>query len=108
MEIATSLTATNFQTAYGDRTFPFMEDGDGSRYYGYGHQDRATFAAALDEYFRLVDPPEVHDPVGPGGARHVYAVVTDAEGRGFEWRNEDVGYVSAQTPGSFPLTLVSL
>jgi len=48
-----ALASDVFQTVIGSRTFPFMEDeGDDQLYYGYGHQDRTTFAAALDDFYR--------------------------------------------------------
>ncbi|WP_100475772.1 hypothetical protein [Mycobacteroides abscessus] len=106
MELA--LSSDDFETDCEGRTFPFVEDGDGSRYYGYGHLGAEGFAAAIDDYLRLTDPLEVHDPVGVGAVRHLYAVVTDSADGRFNWRDADGGYVTAQTPGSFALTLVSL
>lgn len=46
-----TVTERDFETDYdGERTFPFFEDENCYAIFGYGHTDRAEFAAAVNDY----------------------------------------------------------
>jgi hypothetical protein len=104
------VTAEDFEVRWdADRTFPFFEDDYGSGVYGYGHQDRAAFAAAVnafDVYAGSVSLDEANYEAGD--VHHVWAIAYDPfpDAHDDDWRFR-TGGITADTPRAFPMTWVS-
>ncbi|WP_131827804.1 hypothetical protein [Mycolicibacterium fortuitum] len=101
-----ALTATDFQMHdhVGERILPFIEDENGNGVYGYGHWDKAQFAAAVNDYFQLRWPDlDAEDWLTAGDVTHVWAVVTNPQTQRFSWDN-----VTADNPNAFPVTVIQL
>ncbi|SFK32220.1 hypothetical protein [Cellulomonas sp. KH9] len=98
------LTAEDFDSGsgYTFRGLPIIEDEDGTYVYTHGHVDPETFAAAVDDYDREV-AGWLDDPCDADGVDHMYAVTLAGPP---EWWMSWNG-VTAETPGAFPITVVT-
>lgn len=82
-------------------SYPFTEDEHGN-ITGYGHQDRATFAEAVNEYDRLTDTfnePEIYN-LTEEDVFHLWAVLDESDGDPF-YRQ-----ATEDTPGAIPVTAI--
>lgn len=99
------LTVEDFQLTdhATERVLPFIEDETGEGVYGYGHWDKASFAAAVNGYDLQRRPADSGNAgqYRPDDVRHVWAVVADPETKRFSWPG-----VTADHPNSFPVTLI--
>jgi hypothetical protein len=100
--------AKDFETKLdADHTFPFYEDEWGDGFCGYGHQDKAEFARLVNEYDEVcggdVDPEDAYTE---SDVSHRYAIPYPTDNELFTWRNGDAD-VTADTPGAFPITMIS-
>jgi len=99
-------TVEDFKTVWDENTtFLFYEDEDASGCYGFGHQDKASFAASVNEYDQLCgnDVP-LDDQYTAADVIHCWAVLQDPrnpEGMRFSWHGVD-----SMTLGSWPLTWI--
>jgi len=92
----------DFITRYDEKhTFPFVEDENAFGLYGWGHQDKVSFALKANEYDRL-NAGESYDEDTRYTARHVQHVYAKRlPNERFTW-----GGITAETPGVFPLTIL--
>lgn len=106
------LTEQEFNDGCGHtfRGIPLCEDENGEHVYAYGHRDHATYAAAVND----LDEENGADPdmTAATDVRHLYAITVkpadDPEGWWIQWAtNGGTVLYTADTPGSFPLTVVS-
>lgn len=92
-----------------EHTFPFFEGEDGSGCFGYGHQDRDAFAAALNDWDQLCNGGDPEWPWTADEVEHVWAVayapIEDA-GDLDGWRLDWCGITAADL-GAFPMTVVA-
>lgn len=100
-----ALTAADFvlDDHHAERVWPFLEDADCEGVYGYGHWDRAQFAAMVNEYLR--SSPDADDECGEASAAdvsHVWAVVVDPDLRRLMWSG-----VTVDTPSAFAVTVIA-
>lgn len=98
------LTAKDFQWRYDDtHVYPFFETENADWVIGYGHGDKAAFAAAVDDYDRYAGELDL-DETGytADEVAHLWAVVDDKDAERITWRD-----VTAETPGAFPISVVS-
>jgi hypothetical protein len=100
-------TTADFDVQFdADHKFPFYEDENGCGIYGFGHMDKAEFAAQVNQYDTLCTG-EAFDERGyvPEDVIHCWAVITapkDEDGSyQFSWRGID-----SRTLGAWPLTRV--
>ncbi|MCV7286106.1 hypothetical protein H7J87_12275 [Mycolicibacterium wolinskyi] len=99
-----ALTAADFQMHdhTSERTLPFIEDEFGNGVYGYGHWDKAEFAAAVNEYDRRHGADHADDEERTASdVAHAWAVVTDPDTQRFTWSD-----VTAESPNAFPVTVI--
>lgn len=107
-----TVTEDDFETQYDDdHKFPFFEDENGNWVIGYGHTDRAEFAAGVNEYDALANAGTMFSELRPytsDDVVHAYAIATkpgdspaDPEYWSLNWHE-----VTDKTRGSFPVTLV--
>jgi hypothetical protein len=99
-------TAVDFQTVWDkDTTFPFFEDEDAYGVYGFGHQDKATYAALVNDFDARCCGYEVaeDDKYTAADVIHCWAVVVrpHEDQLQFSWAG-----VSSMTLGSWPLTRI--
>lgn len=97
------LTAEDFTSGsgYTFRGVPVIENEDGTHAYTYGHVDPETFAAAVSDYDREVAGED--EPTDADSVDHRYAITTVSPPEWWmTWKN-----VTAETPGAFPITVVS-
>lgn len=104
-QIGPALTAEDFQLVdhAAERVLPLVEDRSGGGVYGYGHWDKASFAATVNGY-DLQRRPAGSTSAGhyrPDDVRHAWAVVTDPVAKSFSWAG-----VTPDHPNSFPVTLI--
>jgi hypothetical protein len=99
------LTAEDFNdgAGYTYRGVPIIENEDGTYVYAYGHVDPETFAGAVSDYDAEVT---LDDPTDPDAVEHLYAVTILGPDGPEGWLMSWAG-VHAETPGSFPVTVVS-
>lgn len=98
METAAPLTADDFTTVYDEsHTFPFIEDENANGVYGFGHTDRAEFAAAVNEYDRYSSGDDDLIPYAAEDVRRGYAVAMS---------DERFRFVTADVDGAVPITYV--
>lgn len=98
-----ALTAEDFDdgSGYTFRGVPITENEDGTSVYAYGHVDPETFAGAVSDYDREVGG--VDEPTNPDAVSHLYAITIEGPPAWWiTWKG-----VTAETPGSFPITVVS-
>jgi hypothetical protein len=101
------LTAEDFDSGAGYTFRGVPIDEDGNWVYAYGHVDPATFAGAVNDYDGEVagclDPDDL---CGADAVEHCHAITLigpdEPDGWWITW-----GDVTAETPGSFPITVVS-
>lgn len=95
-ELAADLDAEDFVTVVGVDTYPFYEhEGEqGGPLYGYGHQNKAEFAALANKY----DETGLYtaDDVG-----HGYGVVEPVWDQFYDWRYQ---HVSEPSENTIPIT----
>lgn len=104
------LTADEFNDGAGFtyRGVPIIENENATHVYAYGHVDAATMAGAVNDYdAEMVGVAD--ETVGAYVAsevQHTYAVTlktpSDPDGWWISWQD-----VTAETPGAFPVTVVS-
>lgn len=98
------------------KTWPFFED-ENCNITGYGHQDKATFAAAVNEYDREVGGVAADDAVlDHRDVSHGYCVIDAASGSDPEYWTFTWGYpkpgqsrpepYTADHPGAVPITTI--
>ncbi|MDH6199206.1 hypothetical protein M2272_005874 [Mycobacterium frederiksbergense] len=91
----------DFDTRTGAQVFTVMEDEDGERYYAYGHVPEEQMLAEVTRYLNHMIPSGDFDDIADGtGVGHVYAKFIDHDAERFEW-------CPAETPGAFPMSVVS-
>ena len=91
---------------------PFFEDEDGNGLYGYGHQNVVDFIQAVyayDKYMEGIHFDPVESSYSTDSVQHLYGVAFSREIDGVveeDWRFywDDV---TAETPHSFPVTVLS-
>lgn len=94
------LNAELLSTPWSDEvTYPFVED-ENANVTGYGHQDKAAFAEALNAYDIACngEPFSEDDLHTAGDVAHLW-VIDDAD-------HERLTVVQAETPGAEPVTTV--
>lgn len=102
------LTAADFDAGagYTFRGVPIIENEGGDVMYAYGHVDPVTFAGAVDDYDTEVAGCVMgvdSEPTDPEDVDHLYAVtVTGPPEWWMSWND-----VTAETPGAFPITVVT-
>lgn len=102
------VTAKDFETRYdATHTFPFFEDEGGDYICGYGHQDKAFFTRAANEYDTLCNGEPIDPPLEVESIAHLYAVMFQPAGADEDYQQFVWDGVTAETPGAFPLTLLS-
>lgn len=89
----------DFNTIDGGEVFAVMEDEDGERYYAYGHVPEDEMLAEVTRYLNHMYSSSDFDEI-TGPVQHVYAKYVDHYAEKFSWCN-------GESPGSFPLTVVS-
>lgn len=100
------LTAEDMQTPWDNgKTYPFVESED-AVIMGYGHPDRAEFAAQVTDYDRSNDPKwaEVTDPADIEQVWALHMPMPSGEeedGWWIKWSDVD-----ANTPGAFPVSVI--
>lgn len=100
-------TAQDFDTVWdSEHTFPFFEDEDAAGVYGFGHIDKATFAAQVNQCDVLAMGESLASGIGytESDVIHCWAVLTsprEDDGVRFSWRGVD-----SRTLGSWPLTRI--
>jgi len=107
------LTAKEFNdgTPYVHQGVHLVEDESGTWVYAYGHQPAQRFAAAVNEYDQKLAgssytfPPE--EQYTRGDVQHRWAVTIEPAGGPNGWRIDFRSSNTAQTPGAFPVTVVS-
>lgn len=86
------------------------EDEDGSYVYAYGHLDKATYAAAVND-FDEENGADAGDPYTAEHVEHHWSVATQPadgpDGWWIEWNTTDDEPITATTPNAFPLTVVT-
>lgn len=101
------LTAKEFEDGcgYSFRGVWLCEDERGDYVYAYSHVDKATMIAAVHDYDNEMAGYDI-EPHEPEDVRHVYAVTVkpadDPDGWWISWHD-----TTAETPGTFPLTVVN-
>ncbi|MBU8820473.1 hypothetical protein KL864_31860 [Mycolicibacterium goodii] len=95
------LSAEDFQLVdhATERVRPFIDDGSGV--FGYGHWNRVSFAAAVNDYELHTGGSGSADEYGPDDVHHLWAVVVDRATLRFSCSG-----VTADHPHSFPVTLI--
>lgn len=103
--VQVELTETDFTVRWDDEhTYPFFEDDYAKGVYGYGHTDKAAFAAAVsacDEYLVGTGRDE-DDAYTERDVRHGYV-------QGFRYPDGDFGFweiFDEPFPGATPITWV--
>lgn len=92
------LTAKEFETVYDqDRTFALVEDEDASGVYGYGHRDKAEFAALVNDY----------DQYCGGDGSSCYTESDVAHSFAFPVSDERFRFCGPDRPGAVPITRVT-
>jgi len=103
-----ALTAEEFNdgAGYTFRGVPIIESEDADWVYAYGHVDDETMAGAVTDYDREVSGDASLECTEPDEVQHLYAVTVkaadDPDGWWINWGN-----IAEDTPGAFPITLVS-
>lgn len=104
------VTAEEFADGCGFkyRDIPVCEDENAYWVYTHGHIDRRLFADVVNDYDEeLAGPIDEDDKYDFGSVEHRWAVTLrtsdDPEGWLIAWPKE----VTEQTPGAFPMTVVS-
>jgi len=88
-----------------EHTFPFFEDENANGVYGYGHTDKAEFAAKVTEYDTYCNGEPV-DGYTEADVSHTWAIAyCPAGGDEDEWRLTRADGPDAE--GAFPMTTVS-
>lgn len=103
------LTAADFDSGsgYTFRGVPVIEDESGTHIYTYGHVAPEVMAGAVTDYDdEMAGPLGDDEHTAAEDVQHLYAVTIktpdDPEGWWMSWRE-----VAAETPGAFPITVVS-
>ena len=102
------LTADDFRTGHAFHGVDIIEDEDGDTFFTYGHVPADTFAAAVDGYDVEVAGMVMGvdtEPNEPDDVTHRYAVTVASPDSAGEWQIY-WGGVTAETPGSFPVTVM--
>lgn len=98
----------DFNIEDNGKVFTVNEDEvrDRYRYYAYGHVPEAELRAEVTRWLRHVIADDDFDEVPVEGTdiEHVYARFTDQLAERFEW----AGGITAETPGAFPVTVLTL
>jgi hypothetical protein len=96
-----------FEVQYdAEHLFPFFEDENAAGVYGYGHTDRAVFAAAVNDYDDLCNGGELTVHYEPADVTHHWGVAyipnpAHPDVWRFTWRG-----ITEATPHAFPFTKV--
>jgi hypothetical protein len=89
-----------------EHTYPFFEDENADGVYGYGHTDKAEFAAAVNAYDDYASGEPAEDFYTETAVSHTWAVAySPGDGPADEWRFTRA--VTADTEGAFPMTTIS-
>lgn len=98
------LSAEDFKGWANHNDVDLIEDENASWVIGYGHVDKGAFAAAVNAYDAACDADaQEDDGYTASDVQHQYAVVIEPKP---EWWITYVD-VTAETPGSFPITVVT-
>jgi hypothetical protein len=102
-----TVTPDMFDMPYdAERTFPFFEDENGDGVYGYGHADKAEFAAKVNEYDAHCNGEPLDEGYTDANVAHTWAVAyrptNDPDG---DWRFTRA--VADSDEGAFPMTVIS-
>jgi hypothetical protein len=102
-----TVTPDMFDMPYdNEHTFPFFEDENADGVYGYGHTDKADFAARVTEYDTICNGEPADDGYTESDVHHTWAVAYNpGDGPSDEWRFTRA--VAAGTEGAFPMTAIS-
>lgn len=99
------LTAEDFEVRFDDEhTYPFFEDNNANGVYGYGHTDKAEFAAAVTAYdeYMVGAGWDDDDSYTERDAHHGYV-------QGVRYSDGDFGFgefFDEPFPGATPITWV--
>lgn len=99
-------SAFGMQVSVGGETYPFYESEEGTLF-GWGHQDKAGFIAAVARWRAEVDGSnyDLSERIEAADVKHVIAVGYLVGDSVDEWRfNYEPGH-TLEDPGSFPLTV---
>lgn len=93
---------------YTHNDIPICEDEGGNWVYAYGHVDKPAMAAAVNAYDTEMGAEAVYSHTD---VEHVWAVTeqpADApDGWFIRWGDEHHTRFDADTPGAFPITIIS-
>lgn len=92
----------DFDFSDGGESFPFIEDEDGSRYFGFGHIDKEKFTKGVERYIRHMSGESLLEAGEEMNlwVDHLHAKFTDDQAERFTWLN-----VGPETPGAWPITV---
>ncbi len=98
------LTAADFVSGLTYNCVNLIEDENGDWVYAYGHIDREKFAAAVNEFDRdMAGPLDWDQQYTAEDVQHLHAVTVNPPPEWYmTWANVD-----GDTPGAFPITVVS-
>ena len=106
--ILTQPTAADFETLLEGRTYPFFEDEDATWVIGLGHQDRAEFARAVNDFDTVAAGAPEDSQYTEMDVEWRYAVVYGGDEDTYVLLyHEDHVPLVASDPHSVPITLVS-
>lgn len=102
------LTADDMKMLWDNgKTYPFVES-ENCTVMGYGHPDRAEFAALVSDYDRAAGWDDGEDSTAADDVSQLWAVrvpnpsgAEEADGWWMRWSD-----VTAETPGAFPVSIV--
>jgi hypothetical protein len=102
------VTAKDFEVRWdAEHTFAFFEDEQADWLMGFGHIDKAEFAAQVNEYDRICNGEPIDPPYDESAVSHVYARAFIPDGApSDDWR---VTWhdVEPDSEGAFRMTLMS-
>lgn len=106
-----------------ERTFPFFEDENGNRLWGYGHQDKSAFAELVNDYDRICDPKgwDAENAYTTGDVTHSWGIAYTRGQFEDDWiisrhvastlreltHGSNLPLVGEDTVGAFALTYIS-
>lgn len=107
--MSATLTARDFETVDGDKTWPFYEDENGQVVTGYGHIDKAEFARLVNEYDQWIINGVLQAPYTPEHVHHGHAEIEFNDDLGVAQGFPEWGYrnVPEPTGGSIPITWIA-
>lgn len=99
--LANTITAKDFEVQFDEHhTYPFFEDENAYGVYGYGHTDKAEFAAAVNDYDAYCGAAT--EGYTENDVQHTWGAVK--EDPNYEWR---FTIVSGPAENTIPITWVS-